>query len=135
MIPVVAKMCSGIPCTSVTTISSRCSENVNCVQESRGATGIGFHELLAAIEAQWPLVSQMECVTKLLRNVGGVSDADWMCAEMRRRGYWSIHCLLDDGDAADCSRARLWWVSALKLKGNRLTIDAFFRKKCCRGSP
>ena len=119
----------GIPCISRTSLSSKCAQNMNCVQEGRSATGCAFEEVLEIVQSHWPTIVALECVRNLdQKKSGKQSDAQWICEQMRSQGYWSFYQVMDNADEGmiDAARSRLWWLSARGLRGSHLSV----RRKC-----
>ena len=75
-VPALLKLLIGTPCVSRTPLNGRASENVNCVQESRDATGIAFAQVLDAVSTQWPIIMQNECVKGLMQNKKTTREAE-----------------------------------------------------------
>ena len=119
----------GFPCISRTSLSSKCAQNLNCVQEGRGATGIAVDELLDIVQSHWPIILAKECVRNLLQQKPGhKSDADWICGRLRKLGYWSCYHVMDNADEGmlDAARCRLWWLSVRGLRGSHTLITNYF---------
>ena len=60
LLPFCFALDGGPPCTSRTPLSSRRSSNLHCVQEGREATGQGFGDTIAVVEAHWPQILNLE---------------------------------------------------------------------------
>ena len=122
------KYTQGFPCISRTPLSSASSQNVNCVQQNREATGVGLNEGLAIIKKHWPQIVQLECVVGLAKAMPNAdSDAEWIAKQLRALKFWAIWIPMDTQDCdSDVHRKRLWWVGARDLVGKRQTIDAWF---------
>ena len=73
-------MDGGVPCTSRTLLSKNMKANINCVQECREETGLGFEMMRKGIDVHRPAMVLMECVIQLMElKVGSEkSDAQYM---------------------------------------------------------
>lgn len=121
---------AGIPCTSRTPLSSKSAGNLNCVQDEKEATGLGFKATRAVIEKHWPQVISLECVTQLGQKGSGAdkpSDAEFICESLRSMGYWSHKDILQAQHwGAPNPRERLYWAAILNPEGRHDEVTAFF---------
>jgi hypothetical protein len=123
----------GIPCTSRTPLSSRSKANVNCVQESKAATGMGCAQIGRAITCHQPYKVSLECVVQLDAKAGGseISDSEFIERDiLRKKGYWTHSQQLNAPDfGAPYPRLRRYWGGLLGLQavGND-TITSFFNR-------
>lgn len=128
LLPYCMLMDGGVPCTSRTPLSSKSSQNANCVQMEQEATGRGFRDLCAAVAKHWPVAIVLECVVQLSQKVGSQqSDAEWMCQKLRSMGYW---CHTDSVQASEWGapgpRERQYWCALRTVGGNHQDISHYF---------
>ena len=128
LLPFCFALDAGIPCTSRTPLSSKSSANMNCVQDEREATGLGFSATKKCIQRHWPTIVSMECVTQLgAKGLDKPSDADWMCDSLREIGYWSDRRILQARDYGSYApRERLYWAALLGIEGKQDEVSHFF---------
>ncbi len=120
----------GVPCISRTPLSRNASRNVNCVQENREPTGIGFQTVLGVVKKHSPVMINFECVKGLAssKEDSEQSDAEWVCSELRNNGYWAHYEILDAEDfGAEFPRVRCWW-AGVQISGDKDQITHFFNK-------
>ena len=121
----------GIPCTSVTPLSSQSKENADCIQRGTDAqTATGWRAFFGGVKIHQPEVGAAECVRQLLIPgvPGGKSDGVYMCEELRKLGFWATVQELDTFDYAGwIGRTRAWWAFA-RLQAPASQVDAFFNK-------
>ena len=122
----------GPPCTSRTPLSSRRSSNLNCVQEAREATGVGFSDVLAVTKEHWPQMISLECVKELNQESGdqaAQSDSDWVISQLRSAGYWAHTDTMDAVEFGSYpARVRTYWSGLMNLKGKPQDISHFFNR-------
>lgn len=121
----------GPPCTSRSPLNNRSCENIDCVQEGKGATGEGFADTLKCIKKHWPLCVTLECVVQLMQKSvhKEESDCEWFSQQMSDVGYWVVAEAIEaDEFGSPVPRERLYWASALHLKGEKPQITHFFRR-------
>ena len=130
LLPFVVGMDAGIPCTSRTPLSSKSSSNLNCVQEQREATGLGWKAVHDTIQKHWPTVIGLECVKQLGQKSGDdTSDADYILQCLRSLGYWAHSDVLEALDfGAPGPRERLYWGALRDVVGGHNVISMFFNK-------
>lgn len=113
VLPRCSFMDCGTPCQARTPASNSSSNNVNCVQQQRETTGLGWKAASEAISAHKPLVGQIECVKELQAldlKTSPISDAQYIVNDMVKKGYWCTFSELDTTDYGHCQdRVRLWW--------------------------
>lgn len=112
LIPYVAVLCVGPPCTSKSTLNSRRSENASCIQEGSSATGKGFKATFDFLQSHLPDVVVIE-------NVVGVQqegEEDFVLAQLKGMGYWT-RTLLFNADTYGSAASRLrWYCVALRVQ-------------------
>ena len=130
LLPFVVGMDAGIPCSSRTSLSSKSSQNKNCVQEERDATGLGWKAVNEAIQKHWPAVLAMECVKQLGQQAGNdISDAEYIVQCLRSHGYWAHSDIIQASEfGAPGPRERLYWGALLDVEGDHNDISMFFNK-------
>ena len=130
LLPFVVGMDAGIPCTSRTPLSSNASANLNCVQEEREATGLGWKAVNETIQKHWPAVISLECVKQLgLRSGDDMSDSDHILQCLRSLGYWAHSDVLEALDfGAPGPRERLYRGALADVVGDNNVISMFFNK-------
>ena len=103
----------GTPCQARTPASNSSSNSVNCVQQQRETTGLGWKAASATISAHKPMVGQIECVKELQaidKTTSPISDAQYIVNDMIKKGYWCCFSELDTTDYGHFQdRTRLWW--------------------------
>ena len=133
----------GIPCTARSSYNStKKKENLNCVQEEREATGIGFMESKLVCFNHNPGLAVAECVPALFEKSPPVPgedgnapeqklcDAEWMCEEFRQQGWFATASELDTSDYAGemCHRKRAWWAFISAHLGEHSAMQAWHTK-------
>ena len=125
----------GIPCVSRSTLSAHCAKNLNCVQEEREATGVAFREAKRVCFHHNPPVVVAECVLGLRASAHRadgkpmLSDAEWVCEEFRKKGWWAFHAAMSASDyGAWCRRERCWWAFLSDVEGDPRVIQAWSTK-------
>ena len=113
LLPRLQSLGSGFPCTSRTPMSSSMKDNINCVQEGKGATGQGLASILKILDKH-PDVEEvlLECVVQLGQKVpsSSQSDSEYIVSQLQNRRFWSIHVELEALEHGSCiPRHRLWW--------------------------
>ena len=103
----------GIPCVSRTPLAgASAKKNIDCVQEEREATGLGFLNARRAGMVHQPSATMMECVEGLAFHSPGTehSDAGWMCDQYRKTGHWATYANVEAEDFGSWAvRRRLLW--------------------------
>ena len=130
LLPYVFLLDGGFPCTSRTPLSSKRKGNLNCVQEERGATGVGFKEIKCVIQKHTPEIIILECVKELTQKDEdeSVSDSEFIVSQLEEMGYWVHTDILDAKRYGSyVSRVRSYWVGIL-IRGDKNAITHFFNK-------
>lgn len=131
LLPYCFSLDGGPPCTSRTPLSSRRTANINCIQENREATGVGFGDTLKVVKQHWPQIVNLECVKELVQESceKEVSDAEWFSQQLRHVGYWAHTDIMDASDFGSFPpRKRLYWSAMLNLVGSQQEIAHFFNR-------
>ena len=107
----------GFTCASRTKLSSKCSENIDCVQHGSAETGIAFSLCDRAIEHNSSEKVSLECV--YLGSKGETtekSDEEWIVERLEVRGLcsWSVTSNAS-AFSSPVDRVRTYW-GAVKLK-------------------
>ena len=127
-------MDAGVPCVSVTPLSSAKVKNKGCVQKETASTGQGFKNTFAIVRRHKPKIITFECVQMTTTQTeSGVSDQAWITEEMKAGadGGWS-HCeSLDAHDFGSyASRVRPYWVTIPDIKSTDMynEVTVYFRR-------
>ena len=121
----------GVPCQARSQASSKSSGNVNCVQEQRETTGLGFLAASRAVAVNEPWFGQMECVTPLAvvdEKKSPISDARHMVVDLGKKGYWAHFSEVESEEYGHCQdRKRLWWPYAKMIKSRWPAATAWYQ--------
>ena len=131
LLPPVGLMDIGVPCTSRTSLSSKCAQNIDCVQLEKDATGNGFRDAKDVTFTHNPDMAAFECVLNLTQKSSptATSDAEWMCQQYRLRKWFATYMCLDTGDFGGwVDRRRCWWAMLRELLGDDAVVTAWFSR-------
>ncbi len=134
LLPYFWQLSSGVVCTSRTPASSSRSSNLNCVQrETDAATSQSWQQTSACYKQHWPVMITLECVRNLLEQDkeedNPVSDAEWMCQQMRGDNYFAAVVEMHAGiNGSPVDRTRAWWAGLLKLFGSHAAACSFLHR-------
>ena len=120
---------SGFPCVSNTPLSSRAKDNAGCCQDNRESTGKAINIIISVLEKHLPDDILLECVKQLLIKPPhhDECDAEWICIQVRKLGYWITLVLIDQLTYGAClPRERCWWAGARHLMGDHDKISQHF---------
>ena len=118
-------MDGGVPCTSRTPLSSKMKGNLNCVQQCREETGLGFEMMRKAVAVHRPRMVSMECVVQLMEVGGGSSrsDAQYIEDSMKDLKTWAYHQKMNSHDyAGEVDRVRCWWAACAGVHPNQYQL-------------
>ena len=125
LMPYFNHLAAGIPCTSRTPLSSKASQNLNCVQNGTAATGTASGNVLNLCEKYLPNEAACECVTNLQQraNPSDMSDAEFITSKFIALGYWAMHMILSAAaNGAPFPRERLWWVALRSQQSRNMLV-------------
>ena len=131
LMPRIRSLDSGVPCTSRTPQSSQRSNNVNCVQEGRAATGTTAQWILEIVDAHDVDQVTLECVVQLAQVAPDctIDDATYICNRLNEKGFWCTCLTMDARDyGSTFPRERLWWEGLKRVVGDHDLITQYFMK-------
>jgi len=90
-VPLVDVFLCGFSCKSRTSMSSRASQNINCVQKQDTDTETGYtfdkcFRYICKASPSWILLENVRALTHI-SDESAISDAEWICQQLRQIGY------------------------------------------------
>jgi hypothetical protein len=130
LLPFCLSLDGGIPCVSRTPLSCNRTKNLGCVGDGRGATGVGFADVMNIVKTHNPEQVTLECVKQLGQvQDDGQSDTTYMLSEFRAAGYWAHTAELDALQyGSPANRIRQYWIALMGLEGSDNEIAHFFTR-------